>query len=145
MICGQQIIVPLAPSRGRDRVLVRPETARGARADRAAGYWRYATGSAGQTRSPLGIASAIHQKCHFRPEELAVSKINAHLIGEALMGEGNEIAHIDLILGPRGSAAEPAFANAKVNKQGRFRHSAGRGRAKPGGQTTHHLVQQGHD
>lgn len=42
------------------------------------------------------------------------------LIGEALVGEGNEIAHIDLILGPRGSAAESAFANALVNNKDGF-------------------------
>jgi len=30
-------------------------------------------------------------------------------IGEALVGEGNEVAHIDLIIGPRGSPAELNF------------------------------------
>jgi 5,6,7,8-tetrahydromethanopterin hydro-lyase len=49
-----------------------------------------------------------------------VSKINKLLIGEALVGDGNEIAHIDLILGPRGSAAESAFANALVNNKDGF-------------------------
>lgn len=33
-------------------------------------------------------------------------KINRVMVGEALVGEGNEVAHIDLIIGPRGSAAE---------------------------------------
>jgi len=37
--------------------------------------------------------------------------INKLYIGESLVGEGNEIAHIDLILGPRGSVAEYAFAH----------------------------------
>ena len=27
------------------------------------------------------------------------------LVGESLVGDGNEVAHIDLIMGPRGSAA----------------------------------------
>ena len=41
-------------------------------------------------------------------------------VGESLVGEGNEIAHIDLILGPRGSAAESAFANALTNNKDGF-------------------------
>lgn len=36
------------------------------------------------------------------------------------MGEGNEVAHIDLLLGPRGSIAEKAFANALVNNKNGF-------------------------
>jgi 5,6,7,8-tetrahydromethanopterin hydro-lyase len=38
-----------------------------------------------------------------------MAKINRVMVGEALVGEGNEVAHIDLLLGPRGSAAETAF------------------------------------
>ena len=38
-------------------------------------------------------------------------------IGEALVGEGNEIAHIDLIIGPRGSPAEHAFATTLTNQK----------------------------
>lgn len=49
-----------------------------------------------------------------------MSKINKLLVGESLVGDGNEIAHIDLILGPRGSAAETAFANALVNNKDGF-------------------------
>ncbi|WP_348758515.1 formaldehyde-activating enzyme [Candidatus Methylocalor cossyra] len=49
-----------------------------------------------------------------------MSKIDKLLIGEALVGEGNEVAHIDLLLGPRGSAAEVAFANALVNDKDGF-------------------------
>ena len=41
-------------------------------------------------------------------------------IGEALVGEGNEVAHIDLIIGPRGSAAETAFATALTNNKDGF-------------------------
>ena len=41
-------------------------------------------------------------------------------VGESLVGEGNEVAHIDLIMGPRGSAAEKAFANALVNNKDGF-------------------------
>jgi 5,6,7,8-tetrahydromethanopterin hydro-lyase len=42
------------------------------------------------------------------------------MVGESLVGEGNEVAHIDLIMGPRGSAAESAFANALTNNKDGF-------------------------
>ena len=41
-------------------------------------------------------------------------------VGESLVGEGNEVAHIDLLIGPRGSAAETAFANCLVNNKDGF-------------------------
>ena len=34
------------------------------------------------------------------------------LVGEALAGEGPEVAHIDLVIGSKGSAVEQAFVNA---------------------------------
>lgn len=34
------------------------------------------------------------------------------MIGEALVGEGSEIAHIDLVIGPRGGPVETAFVNS---------------------------------
>jgi len=49
-----------------------------------------------------------------------MAKINGLCVGESLVGEGNEVAHIDLILGPRGSAAETAFANALTNNKDGF-------------------------
>ncbi len=49
-----------------------------------------------------------------------MAKINRLLVGESLVGEGNEVAHIDLLIGPRGSAAELAFANALVNNKDGF-------------------------
>jgi 5,6,7,8-tetrahydromethanopterin hydro-lyase len=49
-----------------------------------------------------------------------MAKINGLCVGESLVGDGNEVAHIDLILGPRGSAAETAFANALVNNKDGF-------------------------
>src|SRR3977135_4648194 len=42
---------------------------------------------------------------------LSMAKINKLCVGESLVGDGNEIAHIDLIMGPRGSPAETAFAS----------------------------------
>ena len=49
-----------------------------------------------------------------------MAKITKLCVGESLVGDGNEIAHIDLIMGPRGSAAEGAFANALVNNKDGF-------------------------
>lgn len=46
--------------------------------------------------------------------------IDKVLTGEALTGDGNEVAHIDLIIGPRGSAAEAAFCNALTNNKDGF-------------------------
>jgi 5,6,7,8-tetrahydromethanopterin hydro-lyase len=40
------------------------------------------------------------------------SNFESTMIGEALVGEGPEIAHIDLVIGPRGSSVEQAFMNA---------------------------------
>lgn len=49
-----------------------------------------------------------------------MAKINKMCVGESLVGEGNEVAHIDLIIGPRGSAAESAFAIALTNNKDGF-------------------------
>jgi len=49
-----------------------------------------------------------------------MAKINRVMVGEALVGEGNEVAHIDLVLGPRGSAAETAFCNTLTNNKDGF-------------------------
>ena len=49
-----------------------------------------------------------------------MAKIHKLLVGESLVGDGNEIAHIDLIIGPRGSAAETAFATALTNNKDGF-------------------------
>jgi 5,6,7,8-tetrahydromethanopterin hydro-lyase len=46
--------------------------------------------------------------------------VNKVLVGESLVGDGNEVAHIDLIMGPRGSAAETAFCNALTNNKDGF-------------------------
>lgn len=43
--------------------------------------------------------------------------IDKLLVGEALVGDGNEVAHIDLIMGPRGSAAETAFVQTLTNQK----------------------------
>jgi 5,6,7,8-tetrahydromethanopterin hydro-lyase len=43
--------------------------------------------------------------------------IDRSLVGEALVGDGNEVAHIDLIIGPRGGAAENAFLITLTNQK----------------------------
>ena len=46
--------------------------------------------------------------------------INKVMVGESLVGEGNEVAHVDLLIGPRGSAVETAFCNALTNNKDGF-------------------------
>lgn len=57
---------------------------------------------------------------HFKKAQTSMNKINCLCVGESLVGDGNEVAHIDLILGPRGSTAETAFANALTNNKHGF-------------------------
>ncbi len=38
-------------------------------------------------------------------------------IGEALVGEGNEVAHIDLLIGPKSGPVGTAFANALADQK----------------------------
>jgi 5,6,7,8-tetrahydromethanopterin hydro-lyase len=49
-----------------------------------------------------------------------MAKIDKVCVGESLVGEGNEVAHIDLLIGPRGSAVEAAFCNALTNNKDGF-------------------------
>jgi 5,6,7,8-tetrahydromethanopterin hydro-lyase len=49
-----------------------------------------------------------------------MAKIDRMMVGESLVGEGNEVAHIDQIIGPRGSPAESAFAHALTNQKDGF-------------------------
>ena len=49
-----------------------------------------------------------------------MAKITGVCVGESLVGDGNEVAHIDLMVGPRGSAVETAFCNALTNNKDGF-------------------------
>ena len=49
-----------------------------------------------------------------------MAKINKTLVGESLVGDGNEVANIDLLIGPKGSAAESAFCNTLTNNKHGF-------------------------
>ncbi len=65
--------------------------------------------------------SILEKLCSFLcggDKKMAV--IDRVLLGEALVGDGNEVAHIDLMMGPRGSAAESAFCNALTNNKDGF-------------------------
>jgi formaldehyde-activating enzyme len=48
-------------------------------------------------------------------------KISGVCVGASLVGEGNEVAHVDLLLGPRGSAVEQAYCNAPTNNKDGFK------------------------
>src|SRR6186997_3228136 len=49
-----------------------------------------------------------------------MAKISSVGVGESLVGDGNEVAHVDLLIGPRGSAVETAFCNALTNNKDGF-------------------------
>ena len=49
-----------------------------------------------------------------------MARIDNVRVGESLIGDGNEVAHIDLLIGPRGSAVEAAFCNALTNNKDGF-------------------------
>jgi 5,6,7,8-tetrahydromethanopterin hydro-lyase len=49
-----------------------------------------------------------------------MAKINKVMVGESLVGDGNEVAHVDLLIGPRGSSVEVAFCNALTNNKDGF-------------------------
>jgi 5,6,7,8-tetrahydromethanopterin hydro-lyase len=39
------------------------------------------------------------------------------MVGEALVGDGNEVAHIDLLIGPKDGPVGEAFAHALINQK----------------------------
>jgi 5,6,7,8-tetrahydromethanopterin hydro-lyase len=42
---------------------------------------------------------------------------SSFMVGESLVGEGNEVAHIDLLIGPKEGPVGAAFANALLNQK----------------------------
>jgi 5,6,7,8-tetrahydromethanopterin hydro-lyase len=56
----------------------------------------------------------------FIPGGWDMAKINKLCVGESLVGDGNEVAHIDLLIGPRGSSAETAFVHCLTNNKDGF-------------------------
>ena len=61
-----------------------------------------------------GVSSAKLRGEYFMP------KITGVCVGESLVGEGNEVAHVDLLLGPRGSAVETAYCIGLTNNKDGF-------------------------
>jgi 5,6,7,8-tetrahydromethanopterin hydro-lyase len=49
-----------------------------------------------------------------------MAKISKVMVGESLVGDGNEVAHVDLLIGPRGSPVEAAFCSALTNNTDGF-------------------------
>ena len=52
-------------------------------------------------------AVPAHRSCDYPHQGGSMPKIDRMLVGEALVGDGNEIAHIDLIIGPRAGRPRP--------------------------------------
>jgi len=48
---------------------------------------------------------------------MEMAKITKVCVGESLVGDGNEVAHIDLIIGPRGSPAEDTFCRTLTSQR----------------------------
>jgi 5,6,7,8-tetrahydromethanopterin hydro-lyase len=49
-----------------------------------------------------------------------MAKVTKVCVGESLVGDGNEVAHVDLLIGPRGSAVETTFCNSLTNNKDGF-------------------------
>ena len=67
------------------------------------------------------------------------------LVGESLVGEGNEVAHVDLLIGSKSGPVGEAFANVPRQPEGGSHEPARGGGAQPPRQARHDHVQQGHD
>src|SRR5262245_57441905 len=81
------------------------------------------SGGCGQRRFDGGVPAGARAICfvRFSPSRRGfMPKISGVCVGESLVGDGNEVAHVDLLLGPRGSAVETAFCNALTNNKDGF-------------------------
>ena len=76
-------------------------------------------------RKLFGGSAASETAAAPKPRPTPTPRITGVCIGESLVGDGNEVAHIDLIIGPRGSAAEKAFAKCLDQQQSRLHRPAG--------------------
>jgi len=73
-----------------------------------------------EVSSETVVTATSEPKLKTKEESTKMAKINKMCVGESLIGDGNEVAHIDLIIGPRGSAAETSFANCITNNKDGF-------------------------
>ena len=74
-----------------------------------------------------------------------MAKITKTMVGESLVGDGNEVAHIDLIIGPRGAPVETRVHACPDQQEGRLHLAAGGDCAQLAVQAAHLDVQQGDD
>src|SRR4051812_25265729 len=65
------------------------------------------------TPDPSGAGTVIPEQ-QGDPRAMAIDHILS--VGEALVGEGNEVAHIDLMIGSKNGPVGVAFANALANQ-----------------------------
>src|SRR5574338_1518942 len=56
----------------------------------------------------------------FNPTQMEASMAADFFLGESLVGEGNEVAHIDLVIGSKSGHAWAAFVNALANNKDGF-------------------------
>ncbi len=66
-------------------------------------------------------------------------------LGESLVGDGNEVAHVDLIIGSKSGPAGAGVRQRADEQQGWIHDASRRRRTQPSGQARHDPVQQGHD
>jgi 5,6,7,8-tetrahydromethanopterin hydro-lyase len=74
----------------------------------------------GGSQAPAAGSSSSSPSSSASSSAGGANKIDRVLVGESLVGEGNEVAHIDLIIGPRGSAVEKAFTESLSNNKDGF-------------------------
>ena len=60
-----------------------------------------------------------------------MSKISGVCVGESPVGDGNEVAHVDLLNGSPGQRRRDGLLQCADQQQGRLHHPACVGRAEP--------------
>jgi 5,6,7,8-tetrahydromethanopterin hydro-lyase len=86
----------------------------------AVDHHRYLANRFGNTDAENKDSRCTKWQMTLKGRALAMARINKVCVGESLVGDGNEVAHIDLLIGPRGSAVETAFCNALTNNKDGF-------------------------
>jgi 5,6,7,8-tetrahydromethanopterin hydro-lyase len=71
-------------------------------------------------RSAGAVGGGIAQFSNAIQRRYVMAKVTKVCVGESLVGDGNEVAHVDLLIGPRGSAVEAAFCNSLTNNKDGF-------------------------
>src|SRR5207249_7331239 len=76
------------------------------------------TGLTGASRSGYGAARNMGWLTSLF--QTGASPMADFFLGESLVGEGNEVAHIDLVIGSKSGPAGAAFCNALTNNKDGF-------------------------